>query len=414
MAATLLAASAALAAQAQAYTVKDPAIRSVITRIDGHDSAPPVIIAGAGDRLTVGFDEESLDSRQLRYRLIHCDPQWRPSELIESEYIDGFNEAPVGDGEYSRATLTHYVHYSLSIPADIVPTLSGNYMLEIFDDYDTSRRTILGIPFGISEQSVNIKATVSPRTDIDYLGSHQQLLIELDLDRIWNEISSPYADVIVTVEQDSRPETRVELPSPTAVIGRRVRYDHLPQLIFKGGNEYRRMETVDTRRRGMGIASVGLEAGLPTAEVEPATPRADTPYSYDRTQHGRMLIRNVDTDRPDTEADYVATGFTLISEPIDGCDVHIEGELTGRRLDEASRMTYDPAAGAYRITLPLKQGAYNYRFVAVDRHTRRPKEGLIEGNFHQTVNEYTIRVYYRPRTARGYRLAGVTVITNDR
>ncbi|MDE5920180.1 MAG: DUF5103 domain-containing protein, partial [Paramuribaculum sp.] len=137
-------------------------------------------------------------------------------------------------------------------------------------------------------------------------------------------------------------------------------------------------------------------------------------YSYDRTQHGRMLIRNVDTDRPDTEADYVATCFTLISEPIDGCDVHIEGELTGRRLDEASRMTYDPAAGVYRITLPLKQGAYNYRYVAVDRHTRHPKEGLIEGNFHQTVNEYTIRVYYRPRTARGYRLAGVTVITNDR
>ena len=77
-------------------------------------------------------------------------------------------------------------------------------------------------------------------------------------------------------------------------------------------------------------------------------------------------------------------------------------------------MDYDRSAGAYRLTLPLKQGAYNYRFVAVDRRTGLPDEGLIEGNFHQTVNEYTIKVYYRPRSGRGYRLAGMTVITTDR
>ena len=414
MAAVMLAASAALAAQSQAYMAKDPAIRSVVTRIEGHDNAPAVIIPGAGDRLTVSFDEESLESRQLRYRLIHCDPHWHPSQLIESEYIDGFNEAPLDDGTYSRATLTHYVHYGLTVPTDIIPTISGNYLIEIFDDYDTARPTLLSIPFGVSEQSVDIAATVSPRTDIDYLGAHQQLLIDLDLDRIWDEITRPYTDIIVTVEQDSRPETRVELTSPTAVTGRRARYDHLPQLIFKAGNEYRRMETVDTRRPGMSIASVGRDAGRFTAETEPAAARADSPYAYDRTQHGRMLVRTVDSDRPDTEADYVDTGFTLVSEPIEGCDVYIEGELTGRRLDETSRMDYDTTAGAYRLTLPLKQGAYNYRYLAVDRRTGRPIEGLIEGNFHQTVNEYTIRVYYRPRTARGYRLAGVTVITNDR
>ncbi len=41
-------------------------------------------------------------------------------------------------------------------------------------------------------------------------------------------------------------------------------------------------------------------------------------------------------------------------------------------------MDYDPTAGAYRLTLPLKQGAYNYRYLAVDRRTERPIEGLIE------------------------------------
>ena len=187
MAAVMLAASAALAAQSQAYMAKHPAIRSVITRIEGHDNAPAVIIPRAGDRLTVSFDEESLESRQLRYRLIHCDPHWHPSQLIESEYIDGFNEAPLDDGTYSRATLTHYVHYRLTVPTDIIPTISGNYLIEIFDDYDTARPTLISIPFGVSEQSVDIAATVSPRTDTDYLGAHQQLSIDIDLDRIWND-----------------------------------------------------------------------------------------------------------------------------------------------------------------------------------------------------------------------------------
>ena len=393
---------------------KHPAIRSVITRIEGHDNAPAVIIPRAATDLPSASTKRASKAVSCATQLIHCDPHWHPSQLIESEYIDGFNEAPLDDGTYSRATLTHYVHYRLTVPTDIIPTISGNYLIEIFDDYDTARPTLISIPFGVSEQSVDIAATVSPRTDTDYLGAHQQLSIDLDLDRIWNEITSPYTDIIVTVEQDSRPETRVELTSPTAVTGRRARYDHLPQLIFKveaANTVAWKPSTPDGC--GMGIASVGQDAGRFTAETELSRCES-SPYTYDRTQHGRMLVRTVDSDRPDTEADYVDTGFTLVSEPIEGCDVYVEGELTYRRLDKTSRMDYDPTAGAYRLTLPLKQGAYNYRYLAVDRRTERPIEGLIEGNFHQTVNEYTIRVYYRPRTARGYRLAGVTVITNDR
>ena len=63
MAAVMLAASAALAAQSQAYMAKHPAIRSVITRIEGHDNAPAVIIPRAGDRLTVKIGRASCRER---------------------------------------------------------------------------------------------------------------------------------------------------------------------------------------------------------------------------------------------------------------------------------------------------------------------------------------------------------------
>lgn len=404
----------AVTVQAQVYLTRSPEIASVTARIAGHDSAPPVIMPTAGDRLRVDFDRLGTDNRHLRYRLVHCDPWWRPSDLIDSEFVDGFNEAQADDGEYSRATLTHYVHYSITVPSGITPTISGNYLLEIWDDDDDARPVILSIPFGVSEQTVPIKATVSPRTDRDYLGEHQQLSIDLDLDRIWGELGSPYTDITVTIEQNSRPETRVILTSPTGIYGHRAHYEHMPKLIFKGGNEYRRFETVALRQRGLGIESAGQTPEGYTADVATAMPRSGTPYVYDQTQHGRMLIRSTDTDRHNTEADYADVSFRLVTDPIPGHDIYLEGEMTGRRLDAFSRMKYDFASGAYRLTLPLKQGAYNYQFVALDRRTGQPSEGLIEGDFHQTVNEYTIKVYYRPRTGRGYRLAGMTVITTDR
>lgn len=413
-AAVIAATAAALTCTPQVYLAKAPEVTSVSARIAGHDSAPAVIVPAAADRLTVNFDLLGTESRHLRYRLVHCDPWWHTSDLIDSEFVDGFNDARADDGLYSRATLTHYVHYSVALPGEITPTLSGNYLLEIMDDDDTSLPVVLSVPFGVSEQSVPISVTASPRTDIDYLGSYQQLAVEIDLDRIWSDINSPYSDIIVTIEQNSRPETRIILTSPTGINGRRARYEHLPQLIFNGSNEYRRFETVDTRQRGLGVESVGQTAGTFTAEVAKGKPRSDSQYVFDQTQHGRALVRSVDTDRPDTEADYVDVSFTLETEPFEGYDVYVEGELTGRRLDAANRMDYDRSAGAYRLNLPLKQGAYNYRFVAVDRRTGLPDEGLIEGNFHQTVNEYTIKVYYRPRSGRGYRLAGMTVITTDR
>ncbi len=222
------------------------------------------------------------------------------------------------------------MHYRLTVPTDIIPTISGNYLIEIFDDYDTARPTLISIPFGVSEQSVDIAATVSPRTDTDYLGAHQQLSIDLDLDRIWNEITSPYTDIIVTVEQDSRPETRVELTSPTAVTGRRARYDHLPQLIFKveaANTVAWKPSTPDGLRHGHSVGRPGCRK-VHSRNRAYRCESLSSPYTYDRTQHGRMLVRTVDSDRPDTEADYVDTGFTLVSEPIEGCDVYVEGELT--------------------------------------------------------------------------------------
>ena len=90
-----------------------------------------------GGELTVEFDELSSERRYMRYSLTHCNADWKPSGLVESEYLDGFNEGTVDDFEFSRATTVQYIHYRFTLPNEQVRfTVSGNYILKIYDESD--------------------------------------------------------------------------------------------------------------------------------------------------------------------------------------------------------------------------------------------------------------------------------------
>ena len=69
-------------------------------------------------------------------------------------------------------------------------------------------------------------------------------------------------------------------------------------------------------------------------------------------------------------------------------------------------MQYNPESGRYETMLRLKQGFYNYKYVAVDKTTKELDEGAISGDFWQTENNYKVLVYYRDLGARFDRLIG--------
>ncbi len=82
-------------------------------------------------------------------------------------------------------------------------------------------------------------------------------------------------------------------------------------------------------------------------------------------------------------------------------------------------MAYDRESGLYTLQLPLKQGSYNYRYVAVPREQKRgaapaADPGVVEGNFYETVNEYDVRIWYRPPGSRADRLIGSSLLVTAR
>lgn len=405
----LLLAGALLAARGAELTRSfDDAFRTIVTKVDGDDQALPVVTLGGNQVLTIGFDELADDRSYLRYELVHCDPMWQPDDLVDSEMVEGFNRADITDYAFSRATTVHYVHYTATLPnPDMRIIAPGNYLVRVYreDDPDT---TLLQVRFAVSDESMRLAATATSQTDVDYNEAHQQLNVAVDMRR--ERVRDPWSDLVVVVEQNGRPDTRRIIGAPQRLDGSVAHYAHAPALIFDAGNEYRRFETVSTRFAPMGVDAVRIRDGEYHFFLNEDRVRASRPYSYDSTQHGRFRVRDYYAETPDdsdTEADYATVHFTLQAPFIAGGGIYIDGDLTQRRLDDASRMTYDHEAGVYRASLLLKQGAYNYQYVYLPDGGKRAFTDEIEGDFYPTANEYTIQVYHRPTGTRYYRLSAV-------
>ena len=216
----LLIAALALRAQDAADTMTgifDDHIHTLQVRLEGDDFAPPVIVLGSADRLKISFDCLADDREYLRYSLVHCNAQWKPSGLVDSEFLNGFNEGTIDTYDFSRATTVHYVHYSLTIPNEQVrPTISGNYLLRVYNEDDPDA-TLLQCRFMVTENTAPIALRAATQTDIDYNRSHQQLYITVDTEDC--QVEDPFNDLLVTVSQNGRLDNERSLRQPLRLQG---------------------------------------------------------------------------------------------------------------------------------------------------------------------------------------------------
>lgn len=379
--ATIFAALCALSVSAQ--------FKSLQVLNPGNLLGQPIVKPGT-EAMRISFDELAEDNRYLRYRLVHCDSDWNPTQISDMEYASGFNLGDIYDYRLSEHTLTHYVHYDLLIPnEDVQPLLSGNYLVEIFDQDDPDE-VLLRAPFMVGEETARMDLAVTSRTDVDTNSRHQQLAVKVNLDG--TGVEDPFNDLRLVVIQNGNPDTRRVLIHPLRANGSEVAYEHQRELIFPAGNEFRRFDTGNVRYPGMRVEHIDNY----NAEIYVDRPRADERYQYDEDQAGRYFPGELNATDPDINADYLLTHFTLempeLNEP-----VYIDGDLTLRRRDNDAMMVYDPTIGAYIKSLLLKQGMYNYQYVT--------KSGnRIEGDKYETGNEYLVLLYYRPHGARYDRL----------
>lgn len=363
----------------------------------------PVISPGAPGSVVVEFDMLEDDRRFLRYELIHCNADWQPSVLTPVEYLDGFNEGYIEDYAFSDATTVPYVHYRLELPQGrMQPLVSGNYLVRIYDEADPED-TLLRARYMQAEKSAPIAVNVHSRADFDTRNENQQLELAVDIDGLGHSVN-PFQDLKVVITQNGRTDNEAVLTVPSRVVGGNAIYEHRPELVFPGGNEYRRFEIISTQWPGMRVENIEWHAPYYNYYIETDQGRSGKDYLYDQTLSGGYLVREFNADHPSTGADYGVVHLALEHPELIGMDVFVDSDALGREFSPATRMVYNRATGCYEKAVLLKQGAYSYQYLAVPSGKDTGLTSVLEGNHNATVNLYSISVYLRQPGQRYDRL----------
>ena len=378
--------------------------RTLKTELKDNFMSSPVMRLGSDDSIVISFDEIADDNRFLSARLIHCNSDWKPSQLVESEYLDKFNTVDIDDFAYSSNTFVHYVNYRLEIPIDgLSPLVSGNYVLQVYDR-DEPDEVILQTRFRVVDPKISVTADVSSRTDRGVNDRFQQLYVRLGCDGF--DVGNPYRDLKVEVMQNGREVTSRFLKSPLRIDGSDLIYEHTPELLFPASNEYRRFESTSVTFPGMHVDSTKYMGSNYHSWINTDYPRKDRNYEYDSTQHGRFIVKEYNATDSSIGADYITAHFFLDTPEIIGADIYVDGEMTHGNFDTRNRMTYNGVSGGYELQMPLKQGAYNYQYVIRRGNEKEVSPSEIEGDKYETRNEYDIFVYSSKPGERYERLVG--------
>ncbi len=383
-------------------------IKTVNIHREGWKLSYPIIDLRGSARLLLSFDDFSGQINNYYYKIVHCNADWTPSSLSESEYLDGFLQNQITDYAYSFNTYFSYIHYSLKLPNDDVQfKVSGNYAIIVYKDYNEDD-TVFVKRFFVAEKQVDVNVNIKRPALSMYRDNGQEVDFTVDYGSF--NIDDPYSNLKVTILQNGRWDNAITGLKPLYDRYGVLDYDYNMENVFKAGNEFRWFDFKSFRYQSPYIKSVEFSDGHYHVELFPDQVRAGQVYFYEEDINGKYYIEVQEENNNNTDADYAFVDFTLkMSRLPEGQDVYVMGELTNWLFDDHNRMTWDPAKQAYTLQLVLKQGYYNYEFGIVEDGAHRANTGTVEGNYYETENDYIILVYYHGTTSRYERIVGYQI-----
>lgn len=374
-------------AQVQNEVNPPPNIKTVIFKGPTEDQFPVVKL---GEPINLVFDDLSASEQDYYYRIVHCDYDWTPSQLLKSQFLDGIDNQRIIDYENSYTTLQPYSNYRLTIPNNEVRLkVSGNYVLEIYNMYGElqfSRRFI------VYQDLVQVGARVKRSRDFEFLNEKQ--VVQFSINTSDFPVVNPKREIKVAILQNHFWPTAIFDIKPQFTLGNELVYKYDQETSFFGGNEFLNFDTKDLRAPSFAIAKIEFKDlyhhTLFTNEY-----RYDQRYTYFPDINGDFVVRTLQGDDVAREAEYTEVHFSLPYSNMIGLDkVYVFGKFNNYELNQENEMTFNEDTGNLELVYPIKQGFYNYKYV-VKTADDIVELNKVSGNFHFTENNYLILVYYR-------------------
>jgi len=362
-----------------------------------------------GDPFQLQFDDLFGNEANYYYRFVHCNYDWTPSDLTRNEYLKGFDDQRIQDYTNSFNTLQLYSHYKVQFPNKFTQlSVSGNYIIKILNE---DREVIFSRKFIVYEDLVSVPMQVKTARNIKDLNHKHNIDFSIKSNTIL--FQSPLKNVKVLLLQNGVLSTGITNVKPMYTVGNDLIYKYDSETQFWAGNEYLNFENKDIRAANNLVGFVDSSGGVYNSHLYTNTARAKLQYTYFPDINGNFVVKNLNRDNNEIEADYAWVFFSLSAPAYYGKnDIYVNGMFNNYALTPEYKMDYNEAKATYEKAIMIKQGFTNFKYVIADKSGKIDEENAIDGNFYQTENNYFAIVYYKENNARYDRVIGKGIATS--
>mgnify|MGYP001242026592 CR=1 FL=1 len=382
--------------------VFDTNIKTVLCHKKDEEQSLAIMNLDTQDKLLISFDDLNADRENYYYTIIHCNSDWNKSDLMQSEYIDGFTNEPISNYEFSFNTIQRYIHYEFEFPSkNMKPIISGNYIFKI---YDENKNTILHKRFMVLDNKTNIYANITRATLADYRNTKHEINFTVEHPRL--VVKDPFSDIKVHIKQNNREDNTISDLKPKFVRNNELIYNYNYDNTFWANNEFRHFDFKSLRYQSERVRRIDFDSTYNHVYLFIDEKRTFDRYCINPDINGRFLIKSQEAWKTSIEADYAFVHFTLLMHNITYGDLYLLGEFSDWQVKEDFKLEYNTKQNLYEADIYLKQGYYNYHYALNDTSTNRVDVSFIEGTHYQTRNDYYIYVYHRGIGDRYEKLVG--------
>jgi hypothetical protein len=392
--------------------VFSPTIKSVQLFPYGNQVGYPMVRLGSGEQLELHFDDLDANVKNYSYTFQLCNADWTPAMLSHFDYIKGFSQIRITTYRISSIAFTRYTHYQAVLPdRNCVPSRSGNYILKVFQNGDTSQLIFTRRMLVVEERSA-IAAQIQQPFNGQIFRTHQKVQFRVNLNEGLDVVNAQQ-QIKVALLQNMRWDNAITGIKPTFFSRRTLEYNTENEAVFPAGKEWRWLDLRSFRLQSDRVADAQYTNKSTDIFVRPDPDRVNQRFNFYRDANGRYFLQPTENINPLFQADYATVHFFFIppgNRPLPGKDVYVFGQLNNYDLRDQTKMQYNADKGVYETSLFLKQGYYDYMYVTTDSDDPKRKASfeLTEGNLWESENEYMILVYYRELAGRADQLIGVT------
>ncbi len=366
----------------------DPVIKSLQVFVNNEITSLPVLKLNSNDKLNIYFEVESKSTPSFAIHFKACNLNWEPYNNLLLQGTSDNAQYNIYSERLPSTTEGASYFVSESFPNENVSfNNSGNWMFFITDSYDKDYIYEFG-KFYVVEEFINLGVDVQNWRKEGGISSNNELdrVLNLKVNFTISDSLSPFRIEHVEIVKN------LEINYPQIITknqfekNKGYEWNGSKEFTFitrdlEPGNEYRKINLNDRNKYQYPRTRAHFD-GIEYSRF----------YQLgDRDQNGGFRLMN----KANEYADYLVTTFEFKPhEEIDE-DIFIVGSFTNWEVLPWYKL--DKKDEYYSISLELKRGVYDYQYVSgriEDEMVEDINWRLFEGNFWETINSYSIFLYY--------------------